>query len=142
MITVLTFDNIILSDRLPSLRYGRSAHPRHPTPALLLLHHSPGRRVPPPCPRMPRSAPVTRPLLVSFLRLLRVIRISLSFDYFFSFSSAPHQPATYLFPLFSLLCPSFLDSSPHRSRAHLCPLPLLPRARAALPLSFLSTKPK
>lgn len=38
--------------------------------------------------------------------------------------------------------PPFLHSSPYRSWAHLCSPPLLSRARAALPLFFLSAKPK
>lgn len=71
---------------LPSLRYGRSAHPKC-LPALRLLHRSPGQRAHRPYPPMPRLALAIPPLSVSVLRLL---------DYRdrFSFSSPPHQCPT------------------------------------------------
>lgn len=90
-------------------------------PALPLLLPSPEQRVLLRCPPTPPSALETPRLLVRFC-----CRGPLS-----SFS-------------FPLCCwefsPSILDSSPPSSRAHCRSLPLLLRARAARPLSFLSPK--
>lgn len=110
--------NTLLFDWLPSLRYGRSARPRHRTPALLLLHHSPVRRALPHCLRPPHSVLATPPLLVSFLSLLCVQRISLFLTIFSPFlqlyTNLLHSfclcNTMCCFPLLSLLPPSLLPS--------------------------------